>query len=188
MLPVFILAIEDDSDREFVAALYTRYQPLLFRRAKSILKDDNRAEEAVHDTMLRVIRYLDRIKGVPSDELAAYLATIIQTVCFDIIKKAQLQNDTVAYHDELGYELSDNGDFAERLLIRQEQADLLRRCMGVLSPRELDILNYTYALELTGNEVAGLMGLTPANVRLIISRAKKKVLAAYAEKGGLNYE
>ena len=188
MLPVFILAIEDDSDREFVTALYTRYQPLLFRRAKSILKDDGRAKEAVHDTMLRVIRYLDRIKGVPPDELAAYLVTIIQTVCFDIIKKARLQNDTVVYHDELDYELSDNGDFVERLLIRQEQADLLCRCMGVLSHRELDILNYFYTLDLPQKEIAGLMGLTPANVRSIISRAKKKVLVAYAEKGGLNYE
>lgn len=33
MLPVFIMAIENDDDRTFVAELYTRCQPAMQRRA-----------------------------------------------------------------------------------------------------------------------------------------------------------
>ena len=43
-------------------------------------------------------------------------------------------------------------------------------------------------LDLPQKEIAGLTGLTTGNVRLIISRAKKKVLAAYDERGGFDYE
>ena len=109
MLPLFISAIENDDDRQFVADIYTRYQPALYRKAQKVLHDNDRAEEAVHEAMLRVIRYLDRVREIPSDDL----------------------------------------------------------------PQK---------------EIAGLTGLTTGNVRLIISRAKKKVLAAYDERGGFDYE
>lgn len=49
MLPVFIMAIENDDDRTFVAELYARCQPAMQRRALSILKNESDAEEAVHE-------------------------------------------------------------------------------------------------------------------------------------------
>ena len=55
-------------------------------------------------------------------------------------------------------------------------------CLKQLTQREIDILNYFYTLDLQQKEIAGLTGLTTGNVRLIISRAKKKVLAAYDER------
>lgn len=77
MLPLFILAIENDDDRQFVADIYTRYQPALYRKAQKVLHDNDRAEEAVHEAMLRVIRYLDRVREIPSDELLPYLISLL---------------------------------------------------------------------------------------------------------------
>lgn len=51
MLPVFIMAIENDDDRTFVAELYARCQPAMQRRALSILKNESDAEEAVHEAI-----------------------------------------------------------------------------------------------------------------------------------------
>lgn len=89
MLPLFILAIENDDDRQFVADIYTRYQPALYRKAQKVLHDNDRAEEAVHEAMLRVIRYLDRVREIPSDELLPYLITIVQTTSISIYNKYQ---------------------------------------------------------------------------------------------------
>ena len=52
MLPVFIMAIENDDDRTFVAELYARCQPAMQRRALSILKNESDAEEAVHEAIV----------------------------------------------------------------------------------------------------------------------------------------
>ena len=57
MLPLMITAIENDDDRQLAAELYTRYRAVMLRRAGSILKEDDRAEEAVQEAMLRVIRH-----------------------------------------------------------------------------------------------------------------------------------
>ncbi len=56
MLPLMITAIENDDDRQLAAELYIRYRAVMLRRAGSILKEDDRAEEAVQEAMLRVIR------------------------------------------------------------------------------------------------------------------------------------
>lgn len=58
----------------------------------------------------------------------------------------------------------------------------------MLSQREIDILNYFYTLELPQKEIAKLTGLTPENVRKIISRIKKKVFTVYDKRGGFDCE
>ena len=69
-----------------------------------------------------------------------------------------------------------------------EQAELLRECLKTLPQREIDLLNYAYTLELSSKEITRLTGLAPGNVRQILTRARRKVLAAYIEKGGMNHE
>lgn len=72
MLPLFIMTIENDDDRQFVANIYTRYHPALYRKAWKVLNDESYAEEAVHEAMLKVIRYLDRVRAVPREKLLPY--------------------------------------------------------------------------------------------------------------------
>lgn len=74
MLPLMITAIENDDDRQLAAELYTRYRAVMLRRAGSILKEDDRAEEAVQEAMLRVIRHLEKVRMIPENERAYYLA------------------------------------------------------------------------------------------------------------------
>lgn len=198
MLPLFISAIENDDDRQFVADIYTRYQPALYRKAQKVLHDNDRAEEAVHEAMLRVIRYLDRVREIPSDELLPYLITIVQTTSISIYNKYKQHRETVfGTAEDWAACLSDNGSCIDDILIREDRDDiliredrieLLKMCLKQLTQREIDILNYFYTLDLPQKEIAGLTGLTTGNVRLIISRAKKKVLAAYDERGGFDYE
>ena len=189
MLPLCIMNIEDDNDRRFVAELYIRYQSAMYRKAWGILKDDSYAEEALHDAMLKVIRYLDRVRAVPREELLPYLLIIAQTAAINLYNKVRRdRNAALGYGSDWAESLPDDGDCIEGLLIRQEQADLLKECLKMLPQREIDLLNYYYTLELPPKEIARMTGLTPENVRKIISRAKKKVLENYSLKGGKSHE
>ena len=87
MLPLFIMAIENDTDRQFVAGLYQRHRDFLLRCAQKILNDPDRAEEALHEAMLRVIRSLERVRQIPAEELLPYLVTIVQTASIDLYHK-----------------------------------------------------------------------------------------------------
>ena len=183
MLPVFIMAIENDDDRTFVAELYTRCQPAMQRRALSILKNESDAEEAVHEAILRVIRHLEKVRMIPRDEVLYYLVTVTETASIDLYRKRQRESRATIGNEN---DLADDNT-AEQTMLRLEQRELLERCLAHLPQREIDLLNYYYILELPYKEIArltGLTGLTAENARMIVCRAKKKVLAAYREKGG----
>lgn len=83
MLPVFIMAIEDDSDRQFAAELYHSYHSIMHQKALSILKKEDLAEDAVQDAMLKIICHLDKIREIPKREIPFYLIAITQTTCID---------------------------------------------------------------------------------------------------------
>ena len=188
MLPLFIMAIENDTDRQFVARLYQRHRDFLLRCAQKILNDPDRAEEALHEAMLRVIRSLERVRQIPAEELLPYLVTIVQTTSIDLYHKTNRERqDAQGREQDWAESLSDAED-TELVLIRREQAELLRECLKTLPQREIDLLNYAYTLELSSKEMARLTGLAPGNVRQILTRARRKVLAAYLAKGGMNHE
>ena len=184
MLPLFIMAIENDTDRQFVAGLYQRHRDFLLRCAQKILNDPDRAEEALHEAMLRVIRSLERVRQIPAEELLPYLVTIVQTASIDLYHKTNRERQAARGRERDWAESLSGTEDTELLLIRREQAELLRECLKTLPQREIDLLNYYYILELPYKEIARLTGLTAENARMIVCRAKKKVLAAYREKGG----
>lgn len=80
MLPVFIMAIEDDSDRQFAAELYHSYHSIMHQKALSILKKEDLAEDAVQDAMLKIICHLDKIREIPKREIPFYLIAIGYTI------------------------------------------------------------------------------------------------------------
>ena len=52
MLPICILSIEDESDREFMTRVYTRYQWLMYDTIKQVIGDHWSAEDVVQNLSL----------------------------------------------------------------------------------------------------------------------------------------
>ena len=129
MLPLMITAIENDDDRQLAAELYTRYRAVMLRQAGSILKEDDRAEEAVQEAMLRVIRHLEKVRMIPENERAYYLAAVTQTAALDLYRRRQReqQNAFTGYDESLDASGPAEDGPMELLLLRREQAVLLRQ-------------------------------------------------------------
>lgn len=189
MLPVFIMAIEDDSDRQFAADLYNSYYSILYRKALSILKEEDLAEDAVQDTMVKVIYHLDKIREIPKREIPFYLVAITQTTCIDRYRKMQKEKQAcvMGYEDDWSKDLSDQKN-PEKVFIHTDQIKLLNHCLKELPQKEIDLLYYCYTMELSGKEIARLMGMTENAVRMALTRARRKVLLAYRKKGGDDHE
>ena len=112
-----------------------------------------------------------------------------KSAALDLYRRRQReQQNTFTGYDESLDAPGPAEDGPMEMLLRREQAVLLRQCVALLPQRELDILNYRYLLELPHKEIARLMGLKPEHVRMLLTRAKRKLLLAYREKGGTDDE
>ena len=118
MLPVFIMAIENDDDRTFVAELYARCQPAMQRRALSILKNESDAEEAVHEAILRVIRHLEKVRMIPRDEVLYYLVTVTETASIELYRNRQRECRATIGNENVWSENMTDVITAEKTMLR----------------------------------------------------------------------
>ena len=69
-----------------VDALYRTYGPMVMRRCRSILKDEEAAADAMQDTFVRVLRYRDRLASTAPSSL---LYTIATNVCLNRLRSSR---------------------------------------------------------------------------------------------------
>jgi RNA polymerase sigma-70 factor (ECF subfamily) len=66
-----------------VERYYRVYGPMVLRRCRAMLKDEDAAVDAMQDTFVRVLRYGDRLHGKAPSSL---LYTIATNVCLNAIR------------------------------------------------------------------------------------------------------
>ncbi len=71
--------------------------------------------------------------------------------------------------------LPDRTEAVEDRFIREADRTAVRRALGLLDPLNRQILELTFFDGLKSEEVAGVVGLTAANVRVKLYRAKKEL-------------
>jgi RNA polymerase sigma-70 factor (ECF subfamily) len=69
-----------------IETLYRTYGPMVMRRCRSILKDEEAAADAMQDTFLKVLRYRDRLNGRAPSSL---LYTIATNVCLNRLRSSR---------------------------------------------------------------------------------------------------
>lgn len=176
------MAIENDTDRQFVAGLYQRHRDFLLRCAQKILNDPDRAEEALHEAMLRVIRSLERVRQIPQRSCCLTWSPLCRPPASTFTTKPTGSGRPRRAGSGTGPRAWSSTEDTELLLIRREQAELLRECLKTLPQREIDLLNYAYTLELSSKEITRLTGLAPGNVRQILTRPAEKCLPLISRK------
>ena len=88
--------------------------------------------------------------------------------------------------DEIQYQEDLSGDSLLAKMIWSEDYKLLFRGINQLSPNKREILQLRYFSGLSQTEIAAILGLTPANVRVLALRAKRD-LKCFLEENGYDF-
>ena len=100
MLPVWLAqAIETEQDRSKLEQLYDEYEQLLFRVAFSYLHDEYKAEDAVHDTFLKLIDRLDGIETIKCPQTKRFLVIIIKNICINMLENKSSRAEVYIIND-----------------------------------------------------------------------------------------
>ncbi|MBQ8226660.1 MAG: RNA polymerase sigma factor [Bacteroidaceae bacterium] len=146
-----------------------KYLPLargLFRTAAALMGNVQDAEDAVQETYLKLWREASRLAAMEQPE--AYFATVLRHVCINLLRsrRSELQVECVADHVP-----DSNVGTAERFDNREHLSLLLRR----LSPRDRRIVTLRHVAGRSTAEIAVLTGETETNVRVVLSRTRRKL-------------
>lgn len=159
-----------------LAELYDRYSPLLYQRCLSILRNEEAAQDAVHETFARVIRNSESFRRDSSP--LTWMYRISTNYCFNQIRNAKTRQGKLDDHGlEIagpGFVLPDAGEVTDQariLDLLSEADDETRACVI-----------HTYYDDCTRSEVAELVGLSVPTVRkrvnTFLDRARRVLGAA----------
>ena len=170
------------TDSEQLMAFVSRSENKLLQQAYQRLNDWHLAQDAVQASILQLIKYYDLVRDFEQPRLLRYSLRIVSNVCYRILKAKSRE---VSFDEMESLNDIDPNNEIEGFYERIDQ-QLLRQC--------LDKLSYTYRIALCMKyfesaddaEIASVLNIMPNSVRMVLTRARSKLIALYKEAGGDN--
>ena len=147
--------------------IFHQYGSMLLRHAQLLLGRDSMAEDAVQETLVRVLRLSPKLRD--ADHEKAWLLAVTGNICRDFLRKAKRRRET-AMPDWFDAPSADDAP-DEQAGQRDRDARLIRAVMALpVKYREPVLLVYYH--ELTNRQAAESMRLTESAFRSRLMRAR----------------
>ncbi|MCO5176680.1 MAG: RNA polymerase sigma factor [Thermomicrobiales bacterium] len=157
-------------DRLAFAPLYERYAERLFRYACARTGSASIAEDIVADAMLAAmnrIAQFDPNRG----SFASWLFTIATNQIVDQQRRSNRHRQTI----ERAHQPSPPADDALTTLVRHQDAQRIHEALNNLPESDRDLVLLRYWAELTSAEIGRVIGISPGNVRVRLTRILSKL-------------
>jgi RNA polymerase sigma-70 factor (ECF subfamily) len=139
-----------------VEAYYRRYGPQVLRRCRFLLRDEEKAVDAMHDVFVQLLRYQGGLKNSAPSSLLHQIAT---RVCLNRLRGARRRPED--WEDELMLRIA----AADDTEARTEARGLLDRLFGRVPASSRDIAVLHLVDGMTLEETAREVGLSVSGVR-----------------------
>lgn len=159
------LPLSDDVYREHVAPVW--------RYARARLPSDADAEDVTSDVFIRALRSWDRFDSQRGTQ-RAWLVGIARNAVADWWRRRG-EEPMGDMPEPIDPTTTVAADGPEAQALRAEQADELRRHLGLLSPREREAVALRFGAELSSAEVGTLLDVSPTAARMLVHRGVAKL-------------
>lgn len=173
MIPLCILVIENEDDRNFMAMVYEKYNRLMYNEIYKILNNRWQAEDVMHSTIVRLIDKVDELRSKDRNHLINYIIAASKNQAKNYIRDNQKHNG-FSYDD--CFDLPDEKRDRDAMEFRLIHVDNLRQLTVIwdqLDERSRHLLEGYYILEKSMGQIADELNIKPESVRMALTRARK---------------
>lgn len=177
MIPIIILAIENDDDREFMTALYMQYHSLMYKLIFDIVKSPWDTEDILQEVLVKLIDKIPTLKSLERQNRINYVAVACKNTAYNFFrdKKPEIM---------LGDDIDQFGDDCPALdeyFFKEEDLMRLAAVWPLLDEKTRYLLNGKYVLKKSAKELADDLKMPRDNIRMALVRAKRKARKAMAD-------
>lgn len=95
-IPASILAIENESDRDFMENIFFSYQRLIYHEIGSILNDPWSKDDIFQTVIVQLINNIDTLRPMPAKVLTSYIATSARNAALTYIRNISRRKEILA--------------------------------------------------------------------------------------------
>lgn len=154
--------------------------PKLYRVAFRLMGNSQDAEDMVQEAYLKLWNKRDELANILNTE--AYCVALIKNLCYDALRRTQLDEDGRA-PEELSLPTDTN---IAREVEQRDEVNQVRRLIGQLPEQQKRVILLRDVNDCSFEEIEQATGLNAINIRVLLSRARKKIREQYNEI--MNYE
>lgn len=176
----YLSLIENQDEKDKFEYIYTNYKYRMLYEAKHILKDENMAEDAVHESFIKIIQMISKISLDDCNKLRRFLVLIVRHKSIDMIRK-----NNKAKNIPIDDILNTNVELSDDVLDKVMSIQGVKCLMEIIT--ELDEI-YRIPLELSvlygysHKEISEILDLSENLVRIRIFRARQQVKKKYEQE------
>lgn len=148
--------------------IHQKYKNYIYRIAFKYLHNKEDAEEATQDTLLKVWQLINRIDDYEARD-KAFIAKVAQYTAIDYYRKRKSNQYTRIVYEECDLQTLS----AEDIILHKNTANQFLNDLRRVDRNAAAILCMKYIDELSHEEIAAILGITPAASRKRLSRALK---------------
>lgn len=154
--------------------IYRTYRDTVYNYLYYMCREEELAEDLAQETFLKIFQGLRRFRGDCSEK--TWCLTVARNTFLSYARKRQpllLGRELPAERDK------SFGSPLEEQVIRREEGALVRRVLSALKEEERTILLLRDCEGIAYEELSRLLGITEANVKVRLHRARKKYRERY---------
>ena len=176
MLPLVIMAIEDESEKAFMTWLYLQYRRLIYSEIRKIIGSTDEVEDLLQSVIVKLIEKLPLLREMEQRKLVNYIISIAKNTAYNFIRGKDRE---ILWEDQ--EEPPDPAPIPEEQIITQEDLYRLARVWVDLDEKTQYLLSAKYILKKSSKEIASDLNMPPDNVRMALVRAKRKARQAMGQ-------
>lgn len=169
MLPGCLLHPEGEDDRTRFTRLYNDNVRQMTRLAARVLGPGPRAEDAVHDAFVKLIRHYDHLRDRSAEQLERWLLVVVRNTALDMLRRESRETELEIPESAVP---PDHGDFHALVALIRAMPEDYRR-----------VLELRFVAEWSLADIAAELGLTEGAVKSRVFRGRKLLMEQLRKEG-----
>jgi RNA polymerase sigma-70 factor (ECF subfamily) len=165
---------QDAAPEDELASFETSMLPHMdaaYNLAKWLLRNEQDAQDVVQEAYLRAFK---SFSGFHGSNGRAWLLTIVRNTSYTLLRKNRAADLTTTFDEEI-HALGDESASPTTLLVRSEDAELVRAALDELPVEFREILVLRHLEDLSYKEIAEIAQLAPGTVMSRLARARARL-------------
>ena len=161
---------QQEEDRLLLTEIYQRDYSRMMAVAMQILSSHARAEDAVHETFLKIITHMDSLKAVPEERRIYWVLTVTKNTALDLLRKE-------------GREMP--MEHAPEAAAPQEEGEVQRlvELIRAMPENYRRILELRFLAEWSHADIARELNMSVGAVKTRLSRGRQMLIQRMREEG-----
>lgn len=172
MIGIYLTLIDSPTEKSKFEQWYKLYKRPMLSIAYDILHDYQEAEDAVHESFIKIAKHINQIDDSSEKRLFAFIYTTTKNVAIDMHRK-RFRNDEFLLDYPSDSMVVDN---IMDKLCENADIDTLVKCLQEIPSYYAEILYYHYAEEYTIKQLSQIFHRPVSTVKKQLVRGKKLLI------------